>query len=42
MGKLTVITGGLDDIVVDDVDINNADVAGRTPKSGDTSVVVTV
>jgi len=29
MGQLTVIMGGLDDVVVDDVDINNADVAGR-------------
>jgi hypothetical protein len=28
MGQLTVIMGGVDD-VVDDVDINNADVAGR-------------
>jgi len=29
MGQLTVIMGGSDDVVVDDVDINNADVAGR-------------
>ena len=29
MGQLTMIMGGLDDLVVDDVDINNADVAGR-------------
>ena len=29
MGQLTVIMGGVDDVVVDDVDINNADVAGR-------------
>ena len=29
MGQLTVIMGGLDDVVVDDVDINDADVAGR-------------
>jgi len=29
MGQLTVIMGGLDDVIVDDVDINNADVAGR-------------
>jgi len=29
MGQLTVIMGGFDDVVVDDVDINNADVAGR-------------
>ena len=28
MGQLTVIMGGLDDVVVDDVDINNGDVAG--------------
>ena len=28
MGQLTVIMGGLDDVVVDDVDINDADVAG--------------
>ena len=30
MGQLTVIMGGLDDVVVNDVDINDADVAGRT------------
>ena len=29
MGQLTVIMGGLDDVVVDDVDFNDADVAGR-------------
>jgi len=29
MGQLTVIKGGLDDVVIDDIDINNADVAGR-------------
>ncbi len=29
MGQLTVIIWGLDDVVVDDVDINDADVAGR-------------
>ena len=29
MGQLTVIMGGLDDVVVNDVDINNVDVAGR-------------
>jgi hypothetical protein len=29
MGQLMVIMGGLDDVVVDDVDINNADVARR-------------
>ena len=29
MGQLTVIMGGLDDVVVDDVNINDADVAGR-------------
>jgi len=29
MGQLTVIMGGLDDVVVDDVDINDTDVAGR-------------
>ena len=29
MGQLTVIMGGLDDVVVDDVDINDVDVAGR-------------
>jgi len=29
MGQLTVIMGGLDDVVVDDLDINNVDVAGR-------------
>ena len=29
MVQLTVIMGGLDDVVVDDVDINDADVAGR-------------
>ena len=29
MGQLTVIMGGLDDVVINDVDINNADVAGR-------------
>ena len=29
MGQLTVIMGGLDDNVVDDIDINNVDVAGR-------------
>ena len=29
MGQLTVITGGLDDVVVDDVNINDVDVAGR-------------
>ena len=29
MGQLAVIMGGLDDVVVNDVDINNADVAGR-------------
>ena len=29
MGQLTVIMGGLDDVVVDDVNINDADVARR-------------
>ncbi len=29
MGKLTVIMGEFDDVVVDDVDFNDADVAGR-------------
>jgi len=29
MGQLTVIMGGLDDVVIDDVDINITDVAGR-------------
>jgi hypothetical protein len=29
MGQLTVIMGGLDGVVLDDVDINDADVAGR-------------
>ena len=29
MGQLTVIMGELDDVVVDDVDFNDADVAGR-------------
>ncbi len=29
MGQLTVIMGGLDDVLVDDVDINDVDVAGR-------------
>ena len=29
MGQLTVIMGGLDDVVVDDVNINNADVVVR-------------
>jgi len=29
MGHLTVIMGGSDDVVVDDVDINKADEAGR-------------
>ena len=29
MGQRTVIMGGLDDVIVNDVDINNADVAGR-------------
>jgi len=29
MGQLTVIMGGLDDVVIDDVDINNVDVAGK-------------
>ena len=29
MGQITVIMGGLDDVVVDDVDINDADVARR-------------
>ena len=29
MGQLTVIMGGLDDVVVDDVNIINVDVAGR-------------
>jgi len=29
MGQLTVIMGGLDDVVINDVDINNTDVAGR-------------
>jgi len=29
MGQLTVIMGGLDDVVVNDVNINNADEAGR-------------
>jgi len=29
MGQLMVIMGGLDDVVVDDVDINDADVARR-------------
>jgi len=29
MGQLTVIMWGLDDVVVDDVNINDADVAGR-------------
>jgi len=29
MGQLTVIMGGLDDVVVDDININDADVARR-------------
>ena len=29
MGQLTVIMGELDDVVIDDVDFNDADVAGR-------------
>ena len=29
MGQLTVIMGGLDDVVVDDININDADVSGR-------------
>jgi len=29
MGQLTVIMGGLDDVVVNDVEVNNADVARR-------------
>ena len=29
MGQLTVIMRGLDDVVVDDIDINDTDVAGR-------------
>jgi len=29
MGQLTVIVGGFDDVVANDIDINNADVAGR-------------
>ena len=29
MGQLTVIMGGVDDVVVDGVNINNVDVAGR-------------
>jgi hypothetical protein len=29
MGLLTVIMGDLDDVVIDDVDFNDADVAGR-------------
>ena len=29
MGQLTVIMWGLDDVVVDDVNINNTDMAGR-------------
>ena len=29
MGQLTVIMGGLDDVVVDDVNVNDVDVARR-------------
>jgi len=29
MGQLTMIMGGLDDVVIDDVNINDSDVTGR-------------